>query len=116
MNFPSFNLWEIASHMHTDSKSFAPSARTGCSVPTIPFNRLASLTSIREAPKGSIKRQEGRTEGCSMLPRSWFRASVACSSSTWAYYVKLASNRPTSGWPVMLPQWATANRERQGAL
>src|SRR5208282_1686571 len=35
---------------------------------------------------------------------------------TLAYYVKLASNRPTSGWPVMLPQWATANRVRQGAL
>src|SRR5208337_600023 len=38
------------------------------------------------------------------------------SDKALAYYVKLASNRPTSGWPVMLPQWATANRERQGAL
>ena len=34
----------------------------------------------------------------------------------WAFLVNLTRNSPSSGLPVMLPQWATANRERHGAL
>ena len=49
------------------------------------------------------------------LPCAGARDALRQKSGT-AVFVKLASNRPTSGWPVMLPQWATANRERQGAL
>src|SRR5271157_2839220 len=63
-------------------------------------------------PNSSSGKSLGRIVG---VPSLWPRPGGVLQQHG-SYYVKLASNRPTSGWPVMLPQWATANRERQGAL
>ncbi len=50
-------------------------------MPTISFNQLASLTSLREAPNGSIKPAKPGREGCSTLPRTRLLALVAGSPS-----------------------------------